>query len=299
MPSFTKHPPRLDGPAEPARIGSRPVSWLRSVFGFFHSSEPVAPEPDLTTAFGVTAREFGAAVKASDRDALLEKSIALWNRLRDRAEAAGYLSDRFPALEHVREVLESAARNSDPKKGRAAVDSLVALFKRVNEGLDAIGTPAEPGAQWRPQRPPLSKRETEEKLKEARARTHKSARSLVDAVRKVIAARREIGVSVYSNFSSETYASYAATAADFTLGLIPAAPSHPGTTKRNAPWGVFKVRSEVRPEHAVDRFGLSPPLPARGDLLDARRTKIRFELLHRGDRVAPDTEDWRGDDADR
>ena len=103
---------------------------------------------------------------------------------------------------------------------------------------------------------------------------------MADAVRKVVAARRQRAVPLYATFSNEVRATYAAAATDFALGLTPMTPYQPGTTKRTAPWGLFKVRSDVPLAEAAVRFAVSPPLPVRGELLEARSTPIQLPPLH-------------------
>lgn len=285
-----RRPPRRTAPAESPRI-DRP--------SIFDSSRPRAADPEIVASFRDAAHRYAAAEKARDRDAPLEETTGLWKRLRDRAEAAERLSPRFPDVNEIEDILSSAISDDDPKKRRAAVDSVVSLFEKVHRGLDAIGTPAEPGARWRPAQPPLPRREKEARLREVQAQTRKSARSLADAVRKVVAARRERGVALYSTVSNEAHARYAVVATEYALGLVPAPPLDPGTSKRTAPWGVFKIRSDIRPEEAADRFAVSPPLPARAEMLEARSTRIQLEPLHRRAPMVDDDDGPEDDDADR
>jgi hypothetical protein len=180
----------------------------------------------------------------------------------------------------VEDLLGAAEREDDPMRRKAAIAPLVAMLDRVQRGLAAVGTPAEPGATWRPERPPLTPAQKDERLAEVRTDTRHAARSMTDAVRRVIAARRQRAVPLYATFSNEMRAAYAIAATDFALGLTPAAPYQPGTTTRTAPWGVFKVRSTAPPAEAPQRFAASPPLPARGELLEARLTRVQLLRLH-------------------
>jgi hypothetical protein len=231
-------------------------------------------------AFRDAAKQFATATPSGGREASIERLTALWMDLRDRAEVEGKLSKRFPGADHVTESLGAAMREEDPKKRAAASDALVTMLERIHNGLAAAGTPAEPGARWRPDEPVLPAAQKAERLKQARKQARGTARSLVDAVRKVVAARRENGVPLYSTYSNEVRAHYAAAATDYEFGLVPQAPFEPGLSKRTAPWGVFKVQLDIPPGEAADRFATSPPLPARSELLQARWNRIQLTPLH-------------------
>jgi hypothetical protein len=236
--------------------------------------------PELVVAFRDSVHRYVTAEKASEREASVGKLTAMWARLRDDAEAADLLTPSFPAVASVEDSLVSALREDDPDKRSAASDALVSMFVQAQRGIAAAGTPTEPGARWRPDKPPLAPADKANRLKQVSADTRHTARSLADAVRKVAAARRERGVPLHGTYSTETRAAYAAAVTDYALGLVAVQPIQPGITRRTAPWGTFKVRSSLPPNEALDHFAASPPLPVRGELLESRSTRIRLAPLN-------------------
>lgn len=230
-----------------------------------------------------TANADSARLLAADEPAVrveaAEAVLDTWKRLRKAVEDAGIHSDRFDQVEATHAELLQLARGVDVAAQKTALTALLLSVEKLARVADGVATLADPVAQLRLRPAPLPPAERDARLQAARSKSQGTARSMAEAMRKVVAARKAEGVPLYSTFSSEAQAMYAVAATDFALGLLPMAPIQPGTTAQSAPWGVFKVRSAVPPAEAAVRFAASPPLPVRTELLESRFGRIKLAPL--------------------
>jgi hypothetical protein len=254
-----------------------------------HPTDEPAPSParsDSADATQLAARpqaDLESFVSASDPSARLQASARLVQTvqtLRARSERAGHQSTRFAQLENAVRQLDTLAHTADVTARRTALQPLARSLELLQKNIPLLGTPAQPGARWQLAQAPLTSAEQSARIKAAQTKTKGTARSLSDAIRKTIAARREAGVPLHSTYSHEVRAVYAAAAVDHAIGLVPLTPLHPGTTAGTAPWGMFKVSSSIPPAAAESHFAHSPPLPVHGEVLEARLQKNKFPALH-------------------
>ena len=233
------------------------------------------------------ALPIAAATSASEREHAVRRTGDAWQELRSSAEARGWRVERLPTPDAVRAALTRAARESDRAARETAVGAISHGLDRARAALSAEG-PRSPAQQWAPTRAPLGATAQRERLQRAAAESRGSARTLVDAVRRVVAARRDHGVSLHETYTDQAGQRMASLAVAMSAGYVEPLPIDPIATSARAPWGVFEVQTALSQGDLADHVALSPPLPAWGDLLDARYARARFADTPR---LVPDSED--------
>jgi hypothetical protein len=234
---------------------------------------------EVRKAADVESARFLAAKEPEVRVQAATAILDTWKRLRKVVEDAGIHSDRFDQVEATHAELLQLARGVDVAAQETALIALSLSVEKLARVADGVITLADPVAQLRLRPAPLPPAERDARLQAARTKLGGTARSMAEAMRKVVAARKAEGVPLHSTFSSEAQAMYAVAATNFALGLVPVVPVQPGTTSQSAPWGTFKVRSAVPPAEAAVRFAASPPLPVRTELLESRFGSVKLAPL--------------------
>jgi hypothetical protein len=201
---------------------------------------------------------------AKTDDAIRKSADALardWAAARKQLDAAAPPLRRLPKPEDFRGwVLDQVAAGADRAELSQTVEAKLKALEQVASEANRPGGWAD---RWRLQRPILDQAEADKRLAQVRKATAGSARTAADAVRRVLAARREQGVPLYQTYATLARARYLAAVLEADLGLIPKAADGPPTDR--PPWGTFRVRSDPKLAPAV--FTHFPPFPARSELL--------------------------------
>ena len=235
---------------------------------------------ELLTEFQRDRQLFIESEKDKDRVTAADNLLNAWDKLRQVAQASPINANKLPTMDHLSSQLESGLAQADPNKRQEAIQDISASFEQITNTISTLDTPADPALRWKPRGEILSEQQKQERLTKVAAQSKGTARTLAEAVRKIVANRRQQGVPLYSTYNNEASAAYSMLATEYTMGLINQVPATSPGTKRTTPWGIFRVRSKVAPLEAVQKFTASPPLPSRVELLQSRLAKIRLGPLH-------------------
>lgn len=236
-------------------------------------------------------RALASAKSEKDIRVAVDSIVDEWSAARDRVAGALPPLRRLPAADDFREsVLARVASGESLNRVAAEATERLDAFERVAREAEE---PRSWAARFRVEGPRLDAVERQRRLTEVRLATARSSSNLAEAIRRVLAARRENGVPLYATYATTVHDRYLAAAAEAELGLIPKASD--GATPQaegRAPWGTFKVRGDVAPELAEPYLRNFPPFPARSELLEARASWPVPHAVAAVDREAPRDFDW-------
>jgi hypothetical protein len=210
-----------------------------------------------------------AASSKHDRRYAIEPLIEEWRAAREQLEASIPTLENTASTEMFRDWLrERIEAGGDPNELAVDVERRLATLERVVREAEQPGTWAD---RWRMDGPRLDDEEAKRRLDRVRHTTAKTARSTAEALRRVLAARREHGVPLYDTYVKSTSDRYLNAAAQAELGFLPKASDRPNTTPSDrAAWGIFKVYGNPDPKIARPLFTAFPPFPVRSEMLEAR-----------------------------
>jgi hypothetical protein len=206
-----------------------------------------------------------ASKKDTKVDPIVDEIVHDWTVARARLKGSQPLK-RLSSSAQFRDWLHGRiSAEGDRAELAAEAETRLTALERAAAAAEQPGSWAD---RWWLDRPRLEEAEVNQRLVQVRTVTAKSSGSAAEAVRRVLAARRAHGVSLYQTHAVVSRDRYLAIAAEAEIGLIPKAPDvPPPPPSHRSPWGMFRVRGDVAADQSPVPPLHFPPFPVRSELL--------------------------------